>query len=83
MIFSCQIGGDPDKEAFLAKNLSEALRGLQVNGKVLSVTPFVISHTWSFWKQKYVSTQAFMIIVETDHAAEDGGDIEEENEDAD
>lgn len=66
MTFSCQVGGDPDKEEFLAKNLSETLSGLQINGKVLSVTPFVISRAWSFQKQKYVSTQAFMIIAEAD-----------------
>lgn len=81
MIFSCQIGGDPDKEAFLARDLSEALSGLQIDGKILSVTPFVISHAWSFCRQKYVSTQAFMIIAEKDfRITGDVKDVGEENE---
>jgi len=38
-----------------------------------SVTPFIISSAWSFEQHKYVSTQAFIIIYDTNDQGDKDG----------
>lgn len=75
---SFEVGGDPDREAFLGAELYNELMNLQnVGWQIVRVDRNPISRAWSSNRKAYVDTIQYLIIAKAEEE-EDIGDVSQE-----
>ena len=58
------VGGDPDRAAFLSRDLDETLKRWQSDGWIIErITEVPIEKAWSYKEQKYVKFLEYIIVV--------------------